>query len=227
MEKFKSKIGVCTFLAFLIAGFLDIGLLMFWGLSGIWIPFLAFTAVFVVFVVPPFFFTEYSLTQDYLKITCLWLAFGKKIKYEDIVAVVPCQSAKVSAKLANECIKIVYVKKGKTKEIFVSPALNDRFINQLTDNVLYCSVIKEKQEDESNLFIESDKHFQVKKEQITAKNKVVVKRKQPIKKASTKNATTKNTETKTTKTVKQPVKKASSNKKPQTKTVKKVVKKTK
>lgn len=228
MEKFKSKIGVCTFLAFLIAGFLDIGLLMFWGLSGLWIPFLVFTAVFVVFIVPPFFFTQYSLTQDYLKITCLWLAFGKKIKYEDIVAVVPCQSAKISAKLSNECIKIVYMKKGKTKEIFISPALNDRFINQLTDNVLYCSVIKEKQEDESSLFIESDKQFQIKKEQITAKNKVVVKRKQPIKKAGAKKPTTKNTETKSIKTqVKQPAKKATSKKKPQTKSVKKVVKKTK
>lgn len=213
MERFSSKIGTCTFLGFLIMGILDVGLLMFWGLSGIWIPFLAFTAIFILFVVPPFFFTHYSLTQDYLKITCLWIAFGKKIKYEDIVAVVPCESAKVSAKLANSCIRIVYMKKGKTKEIFVSPVLGDRFINQLTDNVLYSTVIEQKKYDEANMKLEGitkplymideelDKEEKKPKraaKKPAAKKSVAAKQKKPV--------TKKKTQTKT-KTVKKVVRK--------------------
>ena len=214
MENFTSKIGSCTFLTFLIIGILDIGLLMFWGLSGIWIPFLVFTCIFVVFVVPPFFFTQYSLTQDYLKITCFWVALGKKIKYEDIVSVVPCTSAKLSAKLANECIRIVYLKKGKTKDIYVSPALNDRFINQLTDNVLFASVIKEKNYNESMMTLEGIQQpdfWEVKKPKKQTEEKVEIKA--PVEKTATKKTVRKTTKT--------PAKKAG------TKTVKKTVKKTK
>ena len=186
MERFSSKIGTCTFLGFLIMCMIDIGLLMFWGLSGIWIPFLVFSAIFVLFVIPPFFFTHYNLTQDYLKITCLWFAMGKKIKYEDIVAVVPCDSAKVSAKLANSSIRIVYKKKNKTKEIYISPALNDRFINQLTDNVLYCSVIEEKKFDEANMKLEGiTKPLYMVEEEINREEEKLVKPK-PVRKTASK-----------------------------------------
>ncbi len=199
MERFKSKIGVCTFLSFLIIGILDIGLLMFWGLTGIWIPFLVLTSLFIVFVIPPFFFTQYSLTQDYLKITCLWIAFGKKIKYEDIICVVPCQSAKISAKLANDCIQIVYMKKGKTKEIFVSPALADRFANQLTDNVLFSTVINEKIVEQQNMNVETITAPQEVSKEETApvkakaptRKKVAAKKQTPAKKQTAKKQTAK------------------------------------
>lgn len=214
MERFKSKIGVCTFLLFLIIGILDIGLLMFWGLTGIWLPFLIFTVIFIVFVIPPFFFTQYSLTQDYLKITCLWFALGKKIKYEDIVTVVPCESAKLSAKLANECIRIVYMKKGKTKEIYVSPALNDRFINQLTDNVLYSTVIEEKKYNEANMKLEGitkplSVELEEKEEKQAAKKEVKKKTttKKPTQKSAKKTSTKVAPKKTTQKTVKKVVKK--------------------
>ncbi len=216
MERFKSKIGACTFLTFLIICVLDIGLLMFWGLTGIWIPFLVFTALFIVFVIPPFFFTQYSLTQDYLKITCLWVALGKKIKYEDIVCVVPCQSAKISAKLANDCIQIVYMKKGKTKEIFVSPALGDRFVNQLTDNVLFSTVIEEKKAEQESMKIEG---IEVPQNKIDEQKPVQKKTKAPVKK---------NNVTKKQAAVKKETAKKVATKKPEAKkTVKKVTKKAK
>lgn len=177
MERFKSKIGVITFLAFLIAGIFDVCLLMIWGLFGVWWPFLVFSCLFIVFCVPPFFFTYYKLTQDHLTITCLWLAFNKKIMYEDIVCVVPYTSKKISANLSSECIKIVYLKDGKTKEILVSPAMHDRFINFLTDNVFMAAVLKEDEEvkEKPVLFAEKDKKSKIKTEELKASKKVVIK----------------------------------------------------
>jgi len=180
MEKFKSKIGTITFLLFLISGFVDLILLMLWGIYDVWIPFLVYSILFVVFVIPPYFFTSYSLTQDYLEITCLWIAIKKKIKYEDIVSVTPCQSYKISAKLCSECVRVVYIKRGKTKEIFISPAMYDRFVNFLTDNVLSSVVINDKSEDKAT-FSEEAKQKQITEEKIKADKKVVVKNKEEVK----------------------------------------------
>ncbi|MBR1925920.1 MAG: PH domain-containing protein [Clostridia bacterium] len=180
MEKFKSKIGTITFLLFLIIGFVDLILLMLWGIYDIWIPFLVYTILFIIFVIPPYFFTSYSLTKDYLEINCLWIAIKKKIKYEDIVSVTPCNCSKISAKLCSECIRVVYIKRGKTKEIFISPAMYDRFVNFLTDNVLSSVVINDSGEEKST-FNEDAKQKQIKAEKLKADKKVVLKNKQDIK----------------------------------------------
>ena len=195
MEKFKSQIGTITFLLFLVTTILDVGLLMVWGITGIWIPFLIFSVLYIVFVIPPFFLTQYYLTQDYLKITSLWLYWGVKIKYENIVCVVPTTSFKISAKLSSECIKIVYLKNGKTKEVYVSPALYDRFINLLTDNVLYNSVLKDKQSNKT--FMENEEKYKAKKEEEKAlkdlqEQKKIAKQTKPQQKKETSKTKTQN-----------------------------------
>ena len=180
MEKFKSEIGTITFLLFLVLGFVDLVFLMIWAVCDVWIPFLIYSVLFIVFVIPPYFFTSYSLTQDYLEVTCLWIAIKKKIKYEDIVSVTPCQSNKISAKLCYDCVRVVYMKNKKTKEILISPAMYDRFINFLTDNVLSSVVINDKTEVKEE-FNEQNKKKQVTEEKIKADKKVLVKNSKTIK----------------------------------------------
>ncbi len=142
MIKFTSKIGTVTFLFFAFMISLDICMAMIWGVFGTWIPFAVVSAINLIFVLPVFFGTYYYLDEDNLRITCLWFCINKKIAYEDIVVAVPKQKMGLFPALSSDGIEIVFLKNGKTKQTFVSPAMFETFLNQLTDNIMVTNVMK-------------------------------------------------------------------------------------
>lgn len=221
MIRFNSKIGTLTFLIFALCCVLNIFFVLFWGLTHIWIPALIITIINTIFVFPKYFGTFYYLTETHLKINSYFFLINRKIKYEDIVVVVPFSGMKkLEPALCSEGIKVVYLKDGKTKEIFISPAMSQMFLEQLTDNIMYATVLntQAKQSPETTQYL-------LMKQEVEEEKAKTLKPVTKQKKKATKKTVKKTTANETKKTVKKTVKPASNKKIEPTKLAKKVVNK--
>ncbi len=162
MIKFTSKIGPYAFLLFSFMVALNLCATMIWGVFGIWIPFAIITTINLLFVFPKYFGTFYYLKEDELRITSFWFCINKKIAYEDIVVAIPKQMTGIFPALSSDGIEIVYMEKGKTKQTFVSPAMFETFLNQLTDNIMVSNVLKSDRASTSD----ETKQYLIKKQEI-------------------------------------------------------------
>lgn len=208
MIKFTSKIGSYAFLLFSFMVALNLCATMIWGVFGIWIPFAIITTINVLFVFPPYFGTFYYLKEDELRISSFWFCINKKIAYEDIVVAIPKQMVGIFPALSSDGIEIVYMKNGKTKQTFVSPAMFETFLNQLTDNIMVSNVLKS---DKATTSTET-KQYLLKKQEIE-EEKAIREQKEKVQKTAKKSTSI------SKKRFSEPTKK------PATKTVKKVTKK--
>lgn len=136
MERFGSRISFGSFFIFLCFCLVSILCCMLWAIADVWWPSLVLGIILVFVAIPVYFFTNYKLKEDHLEINCGLFFVGYKIKYDDIIAVVPKNNLSFAPCLSKERVMITYLKKGKTNCVYVSPNLYDLFITQITDNIL-------------------------------------------------------------------------------------------
>jgi len=141
MEKYRTKIDLVVFLTLAMICVLDIAALVLWVILGVWWPALVISAIILVLIVPQYFFTYYELNEKYLKINFGIFLINYKIPYDQILAVAPEFSYAVGPKLSKQSIKVVFFKNNKAKTMYISPAMFDVFLDQLTDNVLQCAIV--------------------------------------------------------------------------------------
>ena len=143
MTKYHTKIDFSVFFTFLILCLADLGLLILYAISGVWLPALLVSVLLFFFVFPLFFFTNYTLTEKSLKINSGWWRINFTISYTDILAITPTKKFAIAPKLSRKAIKIVYLHNQKTRCVRISPALFNTFIDQLSESVLHSVVAKD------------------------------------------------------------------------------------
>lgn len=136
MEKYSSKIGVLTFLMFILACLITMASLMVWIITGIWAFSLVMGLVLVVLVIPAFFGTNYSLTEEAIVVNCGIFAVNKRINYKDIIAISPTINNVLAPSLNSERVMVAYMKNNQLKRTYLSPCAFDRFICTLSDIVI-------------------------------------------------------------------------------------------
>lgn len=142
MEKFESKIGSLVFAIFVAFCLLDVAAFVLWVILGIWWPTLVLLTFTVLFIIPPYFFTWYKLTDDSLKITFGYFMINRTIPYDSILSVRPVVGHSLAPALSSRRIEIIYYKKNKSRRVCVSPGMYSTFLNMLTDSALESAVAK-------------------------------------------------------------------------------------
>lgn len=220
MEKYSSKIGVLTFVMFILACLFTMASIMVWIITGIWAFSLIMGLVLVVLVIPAFFGTNYALTEEAIVVNCGIFAVNKKINYKEIIAISPTTNMLFAPSLNSERVMIAYMKNNRLKRTYLSPCAFDRFICTLSD-----IVIEKTQQEEVLLPVVGENLENKETEKVEAKPKIGRALKPTKDKGVTKKAKNE-ASTKTTKTTLGKIKnKTSKQEKPkakQTKTTKEI-----
>lgn len=140
MEKFESKVDIAVFAIFVTFCLLDVATFVVWAIFGIWCPTLVMLGITTFFVIPPYFFTWYRLTEDSLKINCGYFMINRTIPYDSILSIRPIIAYSLAPALSSRRIEIIYYKKNKSRRVLISPGMYSTFLNILSDSALESTV---------------------------------------------------------------------------------------
>lgn len=125
--KIQSKIGSGMLILTIFVLLCTLATFLVWAIWGNYVPTIIFACISLFFVLPIYLNTSYEIRNGYLYINFGWFLMHYAIPCYDIISMTDAQSICLAPALSGERLRIKYVKNGKIKSIYVSPANKDLF----------------------------------------------------------------------------------------------------